>query len=215
MQYAAELDGPDLLGWWLRQPNRRGRLRTRRPTTPKPLGIRFAFYGRMSTREFQDRLSSARWQRDFAEDVIDGRGVIVADFFDVGHSRQVPWPRRPQAARLLAALADPGRGFDAVVVGEFEQAFYGNQFRDLAPLFNLHGVQLWLPELNGPVDASNELHLPLLALLDVHSKREVQRSRFRAKAAMRAQVIEGPCPRRVDTCSYRYAASVRVADCCS
>ncbi|MDQ0935955.1 hypothetical protein [Streptomyces turgidiscabies] len=25
----------------------------------------------------------------------------------------------------------------------------------------------------------------------------------------------GPCPRRVDTCSCRYAASVRVADCCS
>ena len=190
MQYAAEFDGPDLLGWWIRQPTRRGRLRTRRPTTPKLLGIRFAFYGRMSTREFQDRLSSARWQRDFAGDVIDGRGVIVAEFFDVGHSRQVPWPRRPQAARLLATLADPHRGFDAVVVGEFERAFYGNQFRDLAPLFNLYGVQLWLPELNGPVDATNELHLSLLALLGVHSKREIQRSRSRAKAAMRAQVIE-------------------------
>ncbi|MFK3978754.1 recombinase family protein [Micromonospora sp. NPDC050397] len=121
------------------------------------MGIRFAFYGRMSTREFQDRLSSARWQRDFAEEVIDGRGVIVAEFFDVGVSRQVPWPRRPQAARLLSALADPGRGFDAVVVGEFERAFYGNQLRDLAPLFKLYGVQLWLPELNGPVDAGNEL----------------------------------------------------------
>ncbi|MGW5581855.1 recombinase family protein [Micromonospora chokoriensis] len=190
MQYAADRDGPDLLGWWLQQPSRRGRLRMRRPRTPKPLGIRFTFYGRMSTREFQDRLSSARWQRDFAEDVIDGQGVIVAEFFDVGHSRQVPWPRRPQAARLLAALADPARGFDAVVVGEFERAFYGNQFRDLAPLFTLYGVQLWLPELNGPVDVSNEFHLSLLALLGVHSKREIQRSRFRAKAAMRAQVIE-------------------------
>ncbi|GAA3781692.1 hypothetical protein GCM10022225_82640 [Plantactinospora mayteni] len=124
MRYAPELDGPDLLGWWLRQPDRRGRLRARRPTPPDPVGIRFAFYGRMSTREFQDRLSSARWQRDFAEEVIDGRGVIVAEFFDVGFSRQVPWPRRPQAARLLEALADPGRGFDAVVVGEFERAFY-------------------------------------------------------------------------------------------
>ncbi|MFY1692976.1 hypothetical protein [Plantactinospora sp. WMMB782] len=83
MRYAPELDGPDLLGWWLRQPDRRGRLRTRRLPAPDPVGIRFAFYGRMSTREFQDRLSSARWQRDFAEEVIDGRGVIVADFFDV------------------------------------------------------------------------------------------------------------------------------------
>jgi S-DNA-T family DNA segregation ATPase FtsK/SpoIIIE len=28
-------------------------------------------------------------------------------------------------------------------------------------------------------------------------------------------IAGGPCPRRVDTCSCRYAASVRVADCCS
>ncbi|ROO60489.1 resolvase-like protein [Micromonospora sp. Llam0] len=191
MRYSPESDGPDLLGWWLRQPDRRGRTRMRCPTPPSAsAGIRFAFYGRMSTREFQDRLSSARWQRDVAEETIAGRGAIVADFFDVGCSRQVPWQRRPQAARLLAGLADPGRGFNAVVVGEFERAFYGNQFRELAPLFDLYGVRLWLPELDGPVDTGNEHHLSLLALLGVHSKREVQRSRFRAKAAMRAQVIE-------------------------
>ena len=130
------------------------------------------------------------WQRDSAEEVIDGRGIIVAEFFDVGCSRRLPWPQRPQAALLLAALADPDRGFDAIVVGEFERAFYGDQFRDLTPLLRLYGVELWLLELNGPVDATNEFHLSLLALLGVHSKREVQRSRFRAKAAMCAQVIE-------------------------
>ncbi|MBB5868089.1 DNA invertase Pin-like site-specific DNA recombinase [Allocatelliglobosispora scoriae] len=144
----------------------------------------------MSTREFQDRLSSARWQRDFAEELVDGRGVVVAEFFDVGCSRRLPWLQRPEASRLLAAMADPARAFDAIVVGEFERAFCGDQFRVLAPLLELYGVELWLPELNGPVDATNELHLSLLALLGVHSKREVQRSRFRAKAAMRAQVIE-------------------------
>jgi site-specific DNA recombinase len=190
MPYTPEVDGPDLLGWWIRQPSRRGRQRTRRPAAGNPHGIRFAFYGRMSTKEFQDRLSSARWQRNFAEELINGRGVIVAEFFDAGCSRRLPWPQRPQAARLLASLADPDRGFDAIVVGEFERAFYGDQFRALAPLFTLYGVELWLPELHGPVDAGNELHLSLLALLGVHSQREIQRSRFRAKAAMRAQVIE-------------------------
>ena len=45
-------------------------------------------------------------------------GVIVAELFDVDKSRSIPPQRRPEAARLLAALADPGRGFDAVVVGE-------------------------------------------------------------------------------------------------
>ncbi|MEU3457469.1 hypothetical protein ABZ671_28270 [Micromonospora sp. NPDC006766] len=69
---------------------------------------------------------------------------------------------------MLAALADPDRGFDAIVVGEFERAFYGDQFCQLAPLLKIYGVELWLPELNGPVDATNELHLSLLALLGVH-----------------------------------------------
>jgi hypothetical protein len=63
----------------------------------------------------------------FAEDAIDGQGVIVAEYFDVGCSRRLPWPMRPEAARLLADadLASPDREFDAIVVGEYERAFYG------------------------------------------------------------------------------------------
>jgi hypothetical protein len=133
-------------------------------------------------------LSSARWQRDFAEDLIEGRGSIVAKFFDVGCSRRLEWSERPQAALLLNAIVDLQRPFDAIVVGEFERAFYGDQFLRLAPLFDRYRVEVWLPELDGPVDVGNELHLSLLALLGVHSRREVLRSRFRAKAAMQAQV---------------------------
>jgi hypothetical protein len=33
-------------------------------------------------------------------------GTIVADYFDVGQSRSVPWDRRGEASRLLAALKD-------------------------------------------------------------------------------------------------------------
>jgi hypothetical protein len=29
----------------------------------------------------------------------------------------LPWQRRPQASALLAALRDPERGFEAVVIG--------------------------------------------------------------------------------------------------
>lgn len=29
---------------------------------------------------------------------------------------------------MLAALRDPERGFDAVVIGEPQRAFYGNQY---------------------------------------------------------------------------------------
>jgi hypothetical protein len=35
-------------------------------------GIERHFYGRISTADFQDRLSSARWQRDFILDLVDG-----------------------------------------------------------------------------------------------------------------------------------------------
>jgi site-specific DNA recombinase len=43
--------------------------------------------------------------------------------FDTGQSRTLRWPRRPQAAALVAALADPNRGCDAIVIGEYERAF--------------------------------------------------------------------------------------------
>jgi site-specific DNA recombinase len=42
----------------------------------------------------------------------------VAKFFDAGQSRVLPWARRPQAAALLTAMADPDRGFDTIVTGE-------------------------------------------------------------------------------------------------
>jgi hypothetical protein len=102
-------------------------------------GLRFAFYGRTSTVDFQDRDSSLAWQREVAECVVAGRGVIVAEFFDAGYSRRLPWADRPEAAALLAALADPDRKFDAIVVGEYERAFFAQQLQHLLPL--LH--RLW------------------------------------------------------------------------
>jgi hypothetical protein len=154
--------------------------------TGTPTQLRFAFYGRVSE-GYQDQASSARWQRDFANELVAGRGRIVAQFFDIGCSRRLPWHNRPQAAALLAAVADPDRGFDAIVVGEYERAFYGEQLLLMAPIFKRHGVQLWLPELDGPVDVDNATHVALMMLLGVQSKREVLRARFRVIAAMRAQ----------------------------
>jgi hypothetical protein len=72
----------------------------------------------------------------------------------------------------LAALADPDRGFDAVVVGEYERAFFGDQLIELLPVFARHGVQLWLPETNGPVDDADPVRRALMTLLGAQSKRE-------------------------------------------
>ena len=102
--------------------------------------MRFAFYGRVSTEDWQDPESSQMRQREQAGELVRGHGVIVAELFDKGQSRSVAWARRPQAATLVAALADPGRGWDAIVVGEYERAFYGSQYALMAPLFEHYGL---------------------------------------------------------------------------
>lgn len=61
-------------------------------------------------------MTSRARQHAQAEPLVRGVGVIVAEFFDIGQSRTVAWARRPQAAALVAALADPDRGWDAIVI---------------------------------------------------------------------------------------------------
>ena len=179
----------DVLAEWIRGTQHAGRDRARRRAADDG-GLRFAFYGRISTDYFQDRASSSAWQRAFAVDVVAGHGTIVAEFFDIGFSRRLDWPDRPQAAALLAEMATPGRRFDAIVVGEFERAFYGDQFTRMAPLFDRHRIQVWLPEVNGPINAGDPTHAALMMLLGAQSKREVLRSRYRVTAAMSAQASQ-------------------------
>ena len=111
--------------------------------------LRFAFYGRVSTEDWQDPVTSRARQLQQAVMLVAGRGVIAAEFFDAGESRVLPWVRRPQAAALVAQLADPDRGWDAIVIGEYERAFYGSQYASMAPLFEHYGVGLWMPEVGG------------------------------------------------------------------
>src|SRR5689334_20129748 len=112
----------------------------------------------MSTNTFQDVQTSRAWQRAVSEELIDGIGTVVAEFFDVGVSRRWMWQERPEAAALLAAAADPGRDFDAVVVGEYERAFHGDQFREVVSGLNALGVAVWLPEAGGPVELGTPVH---------------------------------------------------------
>jgi site-specific DNA recombinase len=104
--------------------------------------IDVAFWGRVSTEDNQDPESSRGWQLTRAKALVEPHGgKIVAEFFDIDKSRSIPPQRRPEAARLLAALADPARGFSAVVVGEPQRAFYGNQFGNTFPLFATTGFR--------------------------------------------------------------------------
>jgi DNA invertase Pin-like site-specific DNA recombinase len=157
---------------------------------PASGGLLFVFYGRVSTEDWQDPVTSRARQREQAEALVRGHGQVVAEFFDQGESRTVAWGRRPQAAALVARLADPCRGWDAIVVGEYERAFYGAQYALMAPLFEHYGVQLWMPEAGGRVDFASEHDEQAMTMLGLSSKREVARTSIRVRTAMAAQTRE-------------------------
>ena len=132
-----------------------GRGRRRRVAEPPDVvvpGVRFAFYGRTSTAEFQDPVTSRAWQREMAATLVAGHGTITAEFFDVGCSRRVAWERRPQAAALLEQAQGADRrstrwwwgsssGRSPIASSSRSPGFCGGV-----------GSLVWLPEAGGPVD---------------------------------------------------------------
>jgi site-specific DNA recombinase len=154
---------------------------------------RFAFYGRVSTEDQQDPASSRNWQLARSRQVIEqAGGEIVAEYFDIGQSRSLPWKRRPEASRLLKAFSEPDREFEAVVIGEPQRAFYGNQFGLTFPVFVHYDVELWVPEVGGAVDPGSDAHDLVMSLYGGMSKGERNRIKTRVRAAMAAQAaVEG------------------------
>lgn len=154
--------------------------------------MRFAFYGRVSTEDQQDPQSSRDWQLSRARALIEpAGGVIVEEFFDIGQSRSLPWKRRPEALRLLEAFKNPVRGFEAVVIGEPQRAFYGGQFGLTFPVMTHYGVGLWVPEVGGAVDPGSDAHDLVMALYGGMSKGERNRIKLRVRTAMTAQASQG------------------------
>lgn len=151
------------------------------------MGECFGFYGRVSTEDMQDPVASRLWQLDRARTVTPAGSEIVAEFFDIDLSRSLPWARRPEASRLLAALADCGRGFSAVVIGEPARAFHGNQYGLTFPLFVHYGVDLWVPEVGGRIDPDSDAHDLMMQLYGGMSKGERNRIRTRVRASMASQ----------------------------
>ncbi|MGH2653658.1 MAG: recombinase family protein [Actinomycetota bacterium] len=132
--------------------------------------------------------SSRAWQLQRSRELVEPQGGgIVTEFFDVGQSRALPWKRRPEASRLLELFPDPDRGFEAVVIGEPQRAFYGAQFALTFPLFEHYGVDLWVPEVGGRIDPGSEAHDLVMTLFGGMSKGERSRIRTRVRNAMAAQ----------------------------
>ena len=66
---------------------------------PLSLARRFGFLGRVSTEDNQDPEASYNWQKSRSRALIEPvGGIIVADYFDIGQSRSLPW-KRPRSGR--------------------------------------------------------------------------------------------------------------------
>jgi len=76
------------------------------------------------------------------------------------------------------------------VIGEYERAFYSNQYASMAPLFEHYGIQLWTPEIGGRIDSHAEDHEETMLALGLQSKREIARTRIRVRTAMATQTRE-------------------------
>lgn len=92
---------------------------------------------------------------------------MVVEFFDEGCSRGRSWSNRPAASALLMAAEGPDRGFDAMVVGEYERASYGDQFRQVVARLSAAGAQVWLPEAGVPVELNSPVHQALIVNLSL------------------------------------------------
>jgi len=96
----------------------------------------------------------------------------------------------PAGRRPSRRFGGPGPGWDAIVVGEYERAFYGSQYALMAPLFEHYGVQLWMPETGGRVDFAFKHDEQAMAVPGLSSKREITRTSIRVRTAMAAQTRE-------------------------
>ncbi|GAA0584489.1 recombinase family protein [Kribbella sandramycini] len=151
---------------------------------------RLSFYGRCSTEDNQDPATSKAWQLGEAARFVEPLGgEIVAEYFDIGQSRSLPWERRDEASRVLRALKDPGRGWDGLVVGEATRCWFSNQFSLTWPKFDRFGVSLWIPSLGGRFDPENTVHDMAMTITGGLSKSERQHVQKRVRAAMAAQVL--------------------------
>jgi site-specific DNA recombinase len=149
-------------------------------------------YARTSTADQQNPQESLRWQLEAARTLTAGRAEIVAVAHDKDTSRSLPWSQRKEALALLKALPDRNRAWSGIVVGEPQRAFGDTgQVQTVLAQLGHYDVQLWVPELGGPVDPTSEIHDIILSLFGGLSRAERNRLRVRVRTAMRAMAPEG------------------------
>jgi len=161
------------------------------PANPEggPRVIRFAIYSRVGD---QDADSARLGQCAATLSLINGsRGEIAAIYVDTGVSRNLPWQERPQAKALLAALSQPRRPFDAVVIADVCRALGQGQLRSVTGLLGRHRVRLWAPEFGGPIHPGQRLHDVIITAFDGITPRYRDRFARTRQAPMRQPMAAG------------------------
>jgi len=100
--------------------------------------LRFAFYGRVSTEDWQDPVTSRARQLQQAVMLTAGRGVIVAEFFDTGESRTLPWARR-----LDPTSGDRGRDADVLYAARLTALAMTASRMTLATMSDCDSIRKW------------------------------------------------------------------------
>lgn len=156
------------------------------------IGPLCAFVGRVSTEDNQEPEASRARQLAKARAILPPGYEIIAEYFDIGDSRSLPWARRPETGRLLAELRAGANRWSVIVVGEFARAFGAPiQYSTVYPLLQHFGVELWLPEIGGRVDYSSATTEMLLGMLGGTSKQERDLIRTRVRDGMGVLAKQG------------------------
>lgn len=135
--------------------------------------LRFVFYGRTTTpvpAKSPEAMGEQERQLAIAQALVGDSGSIAISYFDTRSHRFSTWRHRPKARRILTALSNPNRGFDAIVVGDTRAVMSVQEFDGLTYRCLLHNVQLWCPENRRKIRSStikpSRNHAPMP--LEVH-----------------------------------------------
>jgi hypothetical protein len=73
----------------------------------------------------------------------------------------------------LHDASNPDRPFDAVVIGEYERAFFARQAQLIIPQLQSYGIAVWLPDADGPVNLADSTQQALIMLKGRRSSRRL------------------------------------------
>src|SRR4051812_25688707 len=96
------------------------------------------------------------------------------------------------SSRAAGGIERPAAGFRGRCDRGTPAGLLRQQYGLTFPLFVHYGVQLWVPEVGGPIDPESEAHDLVMSVFGGMSKAERNRIKIRVRAAMAAQAkIEG------------------------